>query len=192
MPFIFLPAASRIAKSWKNGGGTTADVFVSPEGAGLDDFDFRVSIADVAVDGPFSVFAGIERTTAIISGGGFDLDFGNGKTSRLTQKSPPLSYSGDLPATSRLLAGPTRDLNAMSRRGVARHRMERHDLVEPLRVPAATLAVVLSVNGQVVVRAGSAVSELDAFDAVVIRDTPAMLAPQGQATVFVITCTDAN
>ena len=45
---------------WKNGGGITTEIWVSPEGSGLAGvpFDWRVSIADVATDGPFSKFAG--------------------------------------------------------------------------------------------------------------------------------------
>ena len=47
---------------WKNGGGTTTEVAVSPEGAGLDHFDWRISMARVEQDGPFSTFPGIDRT----------------------------------------------------------------------------------------------------------------------------------
>ncbi|UGA36971.1 HutD family protein [Chromobacterium haemolyticum] len=30
---------------WKNGGGSTRQLLISPAGAGLDDFDYRVSLA---------------------------------------------------------------------------------------------------------------------------------------------------
>lgn len=192
MPILLLPAAARIAKPWKNGGGVTTEVFVSPEGADLAGFQFRLSIAEVAGDGPFSAFPGIDRTTAILSGNGFELDFGNGKTSLLTQETAPFSYPGDAPAACRLLGGPTADLNAMSRRGSTRHRMVRHDISEPLRVPAATLAIVLPVKGHVVVRAGAAVTEVQTLDALLIRNAPAMVAPQPTASIFIITCGDAN
>ena len=55
---------------WKNGGGTTAEVAVHPPGAGLDDFDWRISMADVAVDGPFSRFPGVDRTLVLAEGRG--------------------------------------------------------------------------------------------------------------------------
>ena len=47
---------------WKNGGGETAEIAVSPPGAALDDFDWRLSMARVETDGPFSAFPGIDRT----------------------------------------------------------------------------------------------------------------------------------
>ncbi|MBV9975040.1 MAG: HutD family protein, partial [Hyphomicrobiales bacterium] len=47
---------------WKNGGGETTEIIASPEGAGLDEFDWRISMARVATDGPFSRFAGVDRT----------------------------------------------------------------------------------------------------------------------------------
>ena len=50
---------------WKNGGGETVEVIVHPEGASLSDFGWRVSMATVASDGPFSVFPGIDRTLAV-------------------------------------------------------------------------------------------------------------------------------
>jgi environmental stress-induced protein Ves len=41
---------------WKNGGGETAEIAVSPDSAGLDDFDWRISMATgQASGGPFSM-----------------------------------------------------------------------------------------------------------------------------------------
>ena len=55
---------------WKNGGGETVEVIVHPEGASLSDFGWRVSMATVASDGPFSVFPGIDRTIVVVEGAG--------------------------------------------------------------------------------------------------------------------------
>ena len=55
---------------WKNGGGETAEIAVSPDSAGLDDFDWRVSMATVEAGGPFSMFAGVDRTLSILEGEG--------------------------------------------------------------------------------------------------------------------------
>ena len=63
-----LRAADRVAVPWKNGGGVTHDVIVSPAGATLDDFDWRISIAEIARSGPFSRFPGIDRTLAVLEG----------------------------------------------------------------------------------------------------------------------------
>ncbi len=65
MAIVWCPAAGRVERPWKNGGGMTADVAASPPGAGMDGFDWRVSIARVEADGPFSVFPGVDRTMAL-------------------------------------------------------------------------------------------------------------------------------
>jgi len=57
--------ADLVASPWKNGGGVTREVAAFPEGAALDAFVWRVSVADVAQAGPFSRFAGIDRTLAV-------------------------------------------------------------------------------------------------------------------------------
>jgi environmental stress-induced protein Ves len=57
---------------WKNGGGQTTEIAVSA-GASLADFDWRVSIAEINADGPFSAFAGVDRTLVLLSGAGVRL-----------------------------------------------------------------------------------------------------------------------
>ena len=58
---------------WKNGGGVTTEIAVFPANAGLEDFEWRLSMATVASDGPFSLFAGIDRTLAVLEGEGLVL-----------------------------------------------------------------------------------------------------------------------
>lgn len=109
---------------WKNGGGETTEVRTDPEGAGLEDFTWRLSAAHVARDGPFSPFPGIDRTLAVLSGDGLGLHV-SGTEVRLAPGDAPFSFSGDAPTEGRLLGGPVEDLNIMTRRGAARHRMRR-------------------------------------------------------------------
>ena len=68
-----LRASDHRRMPWKNGGGMTVEIAVSPEGAGIEDFDWRVSMAFVEQDGPFSIFPGIDRTLAVLSGDGIVL-----------------------------------------------------------------------------------------------------------------------
>ena len=56
------------SRLWKNGGGTTRDILVSPPGASLDGFDWRLSLAQVDRDGPFSRFDNVDRTLILLSG----------------------------------------------------------------------------------------------------------------------------
>src|SRR5690606_386633 len=67
------PASARQFRPWKNGGGETAEIAVSPAGAGFDDFDWRISTAIVAQSGPFSGFPGVDRVLTVIEGGAMEL-----------------------------------------------------------------------------------------------------------------------
>ncbi|EIF31719.1 hypothetical protein BCh11DRAFT_07251 [Burkholderia sp. Ch1-1] len=118
--------AELVAAPWKNGGGVTREVAAFPEGAGLDAFVWRVSVADVAQAGPFSRFAGIDRTLVLLSGAGMLLDeAGDGssahgvKTYALTQALDMAHFTGEARIEARLVDGATRDFNLMVRRDAA-------------------------------------------------------------------------
>jgi environmental stress-induced protein Ves len=113
-----------MAAPWKNGGGVTREVAAFPEGAGLDAFVWRVSIADVAQAGPFSRFAGIDRTLVLLSGAGMLLDEEQGPTHKLTQPLDSARFAGETAIDARLVDGATRDFNLMVRRGAATGELE--------------------------------------------------------------------
>ena len=110
-----LRAAGRVAVPWKNGGGLTREVMVSPPGAGLDAFDWRVSIAEVRDAGPFSVFAGIDRVLTILEGRMMLAFEDRGVV--LDADSEPYRFAGDVPCHGTPLDGAVTDLNVMVRRG---------------------------------------------------------------------------
>ena len=58
---------------WKNGGGHTTEIAAEPPGAGMASFAWRVSVADIAHDGPFSAFPGVDRTLVLLAGDGMRL-----------------------------------------------------------------------------------------------------------------------
>lgn len=120
-----LKASDHVRMPWKNGGGETAEIAVHPPGTGLAGFDWRVSMAVVAMDGPFSVFPGIDRTLALLDGEGMDLTVAGHGAHRLTPASPPLAFPGDAATTAHLVAGPITDLNVMTRRAACRQRVTR-------------------------------------------------------------------
>src|SRR5690349_8702881 len=108
---------------WKNGGGETRQVAVWPAGASLDALDWRVSLATVASDGPFSTFAGVTRTLCVIQGAGIELSIRDEPPQALYTSSEPCTFDGEAPASASLIRGPIVDLNVMSRRGRFRHRV---------------------------------------------------------------------
>jgi environmental stress-induced protein Ves len=139
-----LPASDRKPAPWKNGGGVTVEVAIHPEGASLDGFAWRISLATVASDGPFSLFPGIDRTLTVLTGAGIDLAVAGQSIKRLDPGSLPFSFPGDVPTAATLVAGPIEDLNVMTRRGVARHDVARHALAAgDRRLIACPVGIVL-------------------------------------------------
>jgi uncharacterized protein len=108
------------AVPWKNGGGSTRTVAVSPAGAGFDDFVWRVSIADVGQSGRFSLFFGVDRTILLLDGAGMVLERDDGAAHSLTTPFEPWAFRGEDVIEARLVDGASRDFNVMVRRGRVR------------------------------------------------------------------------
>lgn len=110
-----LRAADRVDRSWKNGGGSTADVFTSPVNATtLDTFDWRVSIATIAADGAFSTFAGVDRFLVPLGAAGLDLETASGV--RHLDQWQVFEFGGEEPIVAIGVAATSTDLNLMVRR----------------------------------------------------------------------------
>ncbi len=99
------------AQPWRNGGGTTRELLARPAG---EAWRVRVSVADVVTDGAFSAFPEVARWFAVIDGAGVVLSVG-GMDHRCVTDGEPLAFAGDADTHSRLIDGPTRDLNLMLR-----------------------------------------------------------------------------
>lgn len=99
---------------WKNGGGVTREVAVWPPGAGFETFDWRLSMADIAQDGPFSLLPGVDRVLILMQGAGLVLE---GVAPAAMAPGDRADFPGEAAVTGRLTAGPVRDLNLMLRRG---------------------------------------------------------------------------
>jgi environmental stress-induced protein Ves len=101
------------AQPWRNGGGQTRELLAWP---GPADWRLRISVADVAQSGPFSLYEGVQRHLAVWQGAGLHLRMGAvGETVALTPASPPLEFSGEQTVSASLINGPVRDLNVMRR-----------------------------------------------------------------------------
>jgi environmental stress-induced protein Ves len=95
---------------WRNGGGITHELAAWPGGAA---WRWRISVAEVASDGPFSRFEGIDRHFAVLSGAGVRLTFPDRQV-MLTAQDAPFAFSGDEACDCQLLSGTTLDFNLMS------------------------------------------------------------------------------
>jgi len=106
------------AQAWKNGGGLTREIVCWPPGAGVNDFLWRISVARIDADGPFSRFADVDRVITLLSGPGVLLRGGfPGGTHALTDALVPFPFPGDVEVDCALQGGPSEDFNVMSRRG---------------------------------------------------------------------------
>lgn len=150
--------------AWKNGRGLTEEVAVSPPGSTVEDFDWRLSIAHVDADGPFSLLPGVDRTIALLDGPGLVLDLPAGRSVALAPGGAPFSFAGEWPISSRTRGGPTIDLNAMTRRGRCTHRMERLMLDAGARFAAAAPGWAVFAAASRLAAGGNAV-RIDRFDA---------------------------
>jgi environmental stress-induced protein Ves len=168
-----LRASDHRQMPWKNGGGVTTEIAVAPPLASVADFDWRISMATVAADGPFSRFEGIDRTLAVLSGEGLDLAVEGTPLVRLTPASKPYPFPGDATASAKLIAGPITDFNVMTRRGRWTHSVDNLSIDGTQLLPVtADACIIFCRSGQITLGESSV---LDAHDAALIdasADTP--------------------
>jgi len=107
------PLAAARPQPWRNGGGVTRELLAWPAAEG---WQVRISLADVAADGPFSFFPRVERWFAVLEGEGVKLRL-LGREHRVERRSEPFHFDGEAEVRCKLVDGPTRDLNLMALRG---------------------------------------------------------------------------
>jgi len=93
---------------WKNGGGITRNIATGVVG---DATAWRVSRADVDVEGPFSNFVGLTRILTVVSPNAMALVHDHGVLDARSWE--PVTFDGGLAISSRLDDGPLTDLNLM-------------------------------------------------------------------------------
>lgn len=97
---------------WRNGGGSTVEIVRS---GGVDDFDWRISVATINADGPFSVIAGVDRWLVVLKGR-VVLKCGDAAPLRLDPQTAPFCFDGEADTQAILPDGTATVLNVMSRR----------------------------------------------------------------------------
>ena len=161
MPATRLPATLHRAAPWKNGLGVSYTIADFPPDAGFDAVAWQVGHTDIGVDCPFSNLPGLDRQFMVIEGAGVELSCTdeNGTTSvhRVEPMRGPFAFRGDWLTTCRLLDGPVKVFNVMTRRG-------RH---------AATVAVVSGLEGARPAAAETVIAvELPTLDAWILDGPP--------------------
>lgn len=141
--------SSFAASPWKNGGGITHEIIRVP--AGVADFRWRLSVAQVDVSGPFSNFAGYQRTLVLLRGAGVRLCFGGAPPVSLTTVGAMARFDGALETDCQLLAGSCSDLNLMVDGSVHDLSVRVEAVAERRSVPSAAsgrgIVLVFSIAG---------------------------------------------
>jgi environmental stress-induced protein Ves len=142
---------------WKNGGGTTQSLVCWPSPS---DWVFRMSVARIDSDGPFSEFKGVDRWFAVLSGEGVVLQFPERRV-EAGALDAAVQFSGDLPCQCSLINGPTVDFNLMVQ-GVSANmaRIDRSPYIAKFKAQTTLAIFVVEAGGRV--RMGSQNFELNA------------------------------
>jgi environmental stress-induced protein Ves len=159
---------------WKNGGGLTREIAAGPPGCNLEDFHWRLSLADIAPGVfAFSRFAGIERHTLVL-GAGLWLGPAGAPRSALRQVEPlsALQLDGQEALQAVLEGAPIQAFNLMLRRGQAEGALAVHTCSTPLAA-ATTLRALYGMQGRSRVRVGDQAFELPAGSVALLRDARA-------------------
>jgi len=158
---------------WKNGAGLTREIAFG--GASRADFDWRLSVAEVERDAPFSAFPGIDRCIVLLRGAGMRLRSPDGRIDHaLTERLAPFAFSGDIPLAATLAGGASSDFNVMTRRGVFRSELSCHRAAAEL--PGADVTLLLCCDGEWAVGTRAAPLSLGPMQALLWRAPIAAIA----------------
>lgn len=171
---------------WKNGGGVTVEIAVFPENASVSHFDWRISTATIATDGPFSVFPDIDRTLSVLEGDGIILSVSGFPDQRLVNTALPFSFPADRVAGAKLIGSATTDLNVMTRRGRCKHHVRRYDISTQTHIKlCGETMIVFCADGQIA--AGDEPLLLEKNDCLRLENcSPVDMHFTGHGTIFVI------
>lgn len=135
------------ATPWKNGGGITREIACYPLGAAVrQSFLWRMSIATIASDGPFSSFPGIDRVIVLLDGPGVRLTSGDGAVDHLLNRPlQPFAFPGEAEIHGAMLGGMSSDFNLMTRRGEMGAQVKV--VSRETRLPAAPHGLLLAASG---------------------------------------------
>lgn len=139
-------------QAWKNGGGITHELDRVDDEHGLR---WRLSIAEIASDGPFSLFANTDRMILMLTGNGFRLHGVGADPEVIDQPLQPFAFPGEAAVQCTLIDGPVRDFNLMSRRGCIAGRLDVYAL------GAERLVQVLAAQTRLFVVTGTVLVEVD-------------------------------
>jgi environmental stress-induced protein Ves len=104
---------------WANGMGVTTELYAH-RNEHSDRILWRISMASVSSDGPFSHFAGYDRILVLVEGPGLRLSHQDGTEHCLTHAYQLAAFPGDVATHATLIDGPVQDFNVITDRSAFR------------------------------------------------------------------------
>lgn len=126
---------------WKNGAGFTTEVARS---GSTEDYDWRLSIADVITDGPFSSFPDYRRIITVLDGAGMHLTV-DGQPSGALRPFSAFPFDGASRTECTLISGAVRDFNLIYRKSRVDSRLTWVELSGSQHVVTAAPTVLIFV-----------------------------------------------
>lgn len=169
-----LSATDYTVMPWQNGGGVTTEIARDVDNGS---YGWRLSIADITADGPFSAFPGMSRIISVLTGNGMVLTV-DGTPSRTLARYQAFAFDGAAITSCALIDGPIRDFNVIF--NPERYTADVNWYREPVEMPAGSY-VVLSAHQGCVVNDRS----LAQFDTCFCEDPVHVRPHEGQAFAIV-------
>lgn len=153
MPKLLSQVNYKIMK-WKNGRGETSEIARFPA---EDPYLWRLSMAPVSENGPFSLFTGYDRYLTLVEGNGLKLK------DEVVYIGQVIKFSGDENISGELIDGKIVDLNLIIRRGQVQ---AKYELIKLSKDPysfskQSKVAFMFCLSGQLNISGGIMVKEKD-------------------------------
>ncbi len=167
MALQFISPQQWQTQAWKNGGGITHQLARSDDQRGMR---WRVSIAEVASDGPFSRFEQIDRIIMLLQGNGFCLHGAKEQAFVLDKALQPFAFAGETEIDCTLIAGPVQDFNLMTRRADVKASLQVLSVIDPLSLKLAHESLLYLASGKLQLSFAGQSYQLDAGQSLLCTD----------------------
>jgi len=139
-----------IAELWRNGAGLTRQIaagcLLDRAATQAHGWDWRVSIADITAEGPFSIFEGVDRTAALVGDEKLTL-LGDVAPLCFTRAGDVHAFAGEAALSAKLSNGHAQLLNVMTRRGRAVGKMRSYREDSLVNIAPTECRILLNARG---------------------------------------------
>ena len=160
---------------WANGRGTSYEIASDRNESG--EWAWRLAMAPVNEDGPFSRIECVNRSLAVVEGAGMQLSVDRKKLQCLPMQ--VVRFRGDAITEATLLDGPILDINLMVRRKEAEGEMAIVSDTGMLR----GASMVVAVGGSAQVKCGDSIIDLERHDSMLECDAETVSLVSGAVCV---------